>query len=126
MMPGKLGLTRLAQDIEYLLDIKTCNSKRGRQILHAILDTIIAALRRGDDVNLPGFGKFKVYTRPPFFKVGTFITRDARTSARIDIPAKQMVMFIPSQSLTATINYHGPKNFKERRILQSWDANDHS
>lgn len=59
----------------------------------ALIDTIAAALKRGEQVQLKGFGSFSVVqTRP---RTG----RNPRTGEPVAIPAGRRVRFKPSKSL---------------------------
>ena len=62
-------------------------------IVDAILDTITAALARGDRVELRGFGVFTVRPRK------TGIGRNPRTGAEVNIPPGKAVRFKPGKEL---------------------------
>jgi DNA-binding protein HU-beta len=59
----------------------------------ALIDTIAAALKRGETVQLKGFGSFSVIETKP--RTG----RNPRTGKPIEIPARRRVRFKPSKSL---------------------------
>jgi DNA-binding protein HU-beta len=63
----------------------------------AIFDTtsgaIAEAIKKGENVSLPGFGKFKTKKRPA--RKG----RNPRTGKEINIPEKTVVQFSPSKGL---------------------------
>jgi nucleoid DNA-binding protein len=59
----------------------------------ALIDTIAAALQRGESVQLKGFGTFAVVETKP--RTG----RNPRTGKPIEIPARRRVRFKPSGSL---------------------------
>ena len=59
----------------------------------ALIDTIAAALKRGETVQLKGFGTFSVAETKP--RTG----RNPRTGKLIAIPARRRVRFKPSKSL---------------------------
>jgi integration host factor subunit beta len=57
------------------------------KIVNAILDEIVAAMARGDRVELRGFGAFSVKTRPA--RVG----RNPRTGALVNVSEKRVPFF---------------------------------
>jgi DNA-binding protein HU-beta len=59
----------------------------------ALIDTIAAALKRGEPVQLTGLGSFSVVESRP--RTG----RNPRTGQPIAIPARRRVRFKPSKSL---------------------------
>jgi len=59
----------------------------------ALLDTLAAALKRGEKVELKGFGSFLVVETKP--RTG----RNPRTGKPVAIPAGRRVRFKPSKSL---------------------------
>jgi len=66
---------------------------QAKSIVDGGLAQIAAAAARGEEVNLPGFGKFKVQDRPA--RQG----RNPATGAVIQIPATKNVVFQPAKSL---------------------------
>jgi DNA-binding protein HU-beta len=62
-----------------------------------ILDTVLAALRdaavKGEEVSLPGFGKFKVQDKPA--RQG----RNPRTGETLEIAATKKLVFQPAKPL---------------------------
>lgn len=58
-----------------------------REVLGALLDGILAAAKKGDDVTLTGFGKFSVRQRAA--RQG----RNPATGASIEIPASRKLAF---------------------------------
>jgi integration host factor subunit beta len=67
-------------------------------IVNAILDEIVAALARGDRVELRGFGAFSVKHRPA--RAG----RNPRTGATIKIKAAKVPKFRPGKALKDAVN----------------------
>jgi DNA-binding protein HU-beta len=69
-----------------------------RAVIDALLDNIAATARRGDEVSLPGFGKFKVRNTP---------ARNARnpaTGKTIKVAAARKVVFQPAKALKDSLN----------------------
>ncbi len=69
--------------------------------LDAVLETIAARLKEGQEVRLQGFGVFVVTER----KAGK--GRDPRTGAEIDIPRSKSVRFRPLKSLRNAVSGKG-------------------
>ena len=68
--------------------------KDAERCVNATIDTIAAALAKGEKVQLTGFGTFEVAQRKA--RVG----RDPRTREAVQIPATKVPTFKPSQGLT--------------------------
>ena len=65
-----------------------------RQVLDDVLGVIVVELERGSGVvSLPGFGTFKVVTRPA--RAG----RNPKTGETIQIEARRVVTFKPSKNM---------------------------
>ena len=67
-------------------------------IVNTILDTITAALARGDRVELRGFGMFTVKRRNA--RTG----RNPRNGERVAVPEKGALAFKPSQDMHRRLN----------------------
>ena len=66
--------------------------------LKALIDIITSELVTGNDVLLPGFGKFSVKQRKE--RTG----RNPRTGEALTIPACKAVIFVPSKVLKEAVN----------------------
>jgi integration host factor subunit beta len=62
-------------------------------VVELIFDNIVAALDRGEKVELRGFGSFR--TRQRQGRIG----RNPRTGTRVEVPAKKIPYFTPSKDL---------------------------
>ena len=71
--------------------------KDTERVLNAALDTITAALTRGEKVQLSGFGTFEIKEREA--RVG----RNPHTSQSIEIPATTVPVFKASKVLKDTV-----------------------
>ena len=60
---------------------------QAKQLVDAVLEAMRASLVSGEEVNLPGFGKFKVQDKPA--RTG----RNPATGETITIPAKKVLKF---------------------------------
>lgn len=67
--------------------------KQARELLDAALDAIAQAAAKGEEVNLPGFGKFKVKDVPE--RGG----RNPSTGEAITIAASRKLTFTPAKAL---------------------------
>jgi len=74
------------------------SKKEAKVVLEIILDTMARALRKGERVELRGFGSFNVYTRPA--RKG----RNPATGAPLNVPPKAVPAFRPSKELKSLIN----------------------
>lgn len=71
---------------------------QAQAILDTVLNSIVSAATNGDEVSLPGFGKFKVKASPE---------RDGRnpsTGERIKIAASKKLSFSPAKALKESLN----------------------
>lgn len=67
--------------------------KQAHDVLSGLLDGIAEAVAKGEEVNLPGFGKFKVKDMPE--RGG----RNPSTGETITIAASKKVTFTPAKAL---------------------------
>ena len=70
-----------------------CSKKDAEAVITAALDTITAALKDGDKVQLVGFGSFEVKKR------AARIGRNPKTKETIEIPASQVAVFKAGKAL---------------------------
>jgi len=78
-------------------------------ILKASFDVMKQAIASGEDVSIPGFGKYKVSTRKA--RNG----RNPRTGETIKIGAKQVVRFAPSSVLREAVAEGGKTKKKAKK-----------
>lgn len=69
-----------------------------KRVIDATLAAITAAAKKGEEVSLPGFGKFKVANRPA--REG----RNPATGATLTIAASKKVSFTPAKALKDALN----------------------
>ncbi len=69
-----------------------------RTVLDATRDVVSDSINKGDDVFLLGLGKLEVRAR------GAKPARNIHTGERVTVPARQVVLFRPSDGLTAAAN----------------------
>ena len=85
-----MNLNDLADQIAGAHDL---TKTQARSIVASVFDGIAAAAAKGEEVSLPGFGKFKVADRPA--REG----RNPSTGAAIQIPASKKVGFTAAKAL---------------------------
>lgn len=71
---------------------------QAKAIVDAVFGAISGAAKKGDEVAIPGFGKFKVQAKPA--RTG----RNPSTGAAIQIAASKKVVFQPAKSLKDSVN----------------------
>jgi len=71
---------------------------QAKSIVDAVFAAIGAAAKKGDEVSVPGFGKFKVQSKPA--RTG----RNPSTGATIQIAASKKVVFQPAKALKDAVN----------------------
>lgn len=72
---------------------------KAKQILEAAFTSVAEAVARGEEVSIPGFGKFKAADRP---------ARDGRnpaTGQAIQIAASRKLAFAPAKQLKDRLNH---------------------
>ena len=68
------------------------------KVVDAVFDDIVAALARGDRVELRGFGAFSVKLR------GGRVGRNPQTGAKVHVPDKNIPVFRPSKEMHKRLN----------------------
>jgi DNA-binding protein HU-beta len=71
---------------------------QAKAIVDAVFGAISGAAKKGEEVSIPGFGKFKVQAKPA--RTG----RNPSTGAAIQIAASKKVVFQPAKSLKDSVN----------------------
>ncbi len=67
-------------------------------IVETIFDSIVKSLRKGEKIEIRGFGSFRIRPRDP--RIG----RNPKTGARVEVPAKKIPYFKPSKELKDLVN----------------------
>jgi len=84
-------INKLSKD----MDITKQEAENGVNIF---FDTLKEAIKRGEEIELRGFGSFRIRKRDP--RSG----RNPRTGERVKVPAKKVIYFKPSKILKQMIN----------------------
>lgn len=74
------------------------SKKESADIVELVFDTIKETLEKGDKIKISGFGNFVVREKRP--RIG----RNPQTGQEIEISARRVITFRPSQVLKATLN----------------------
>ena len=84
--------------VDQIADTAQSSKKEAEQLVEAVLSHIAEALRKGEKVDLRGFGSFQVSEKKE--RQG----RNPRTGETMMIPAKKVAMFKPSKELAERVN----------------------
>jgi DNA-binding protein HU-beta len=84
--------------IEKLATDQSLTKAAAKSIVDSVLKAVADAAAAGEEVNLPGFGKFTVKAVPA--RTG----RNPATGAAIEIAASKKVSFSPSKALKDKVN----------------------
>jgi integration host factor subunit beta len=100
MMTKQPTLTK-ADLIEEVLRLTELPRKESETIVETIFDSIIAALQKGEKIEIRGFGSFR--TRNRRGRIG----RNPKTGTKVEVPAKKIPFFKPSKELKDFVNTAG-------------------
>ena len=92
---GRLTRAELVDQVAEAADLK---KKDAEVVLETVLGNIVEALRRGEKIELRGFGSFRLRQRDA--RRG----RNPKTGSRVDVPPKLVPYFRPGKELKALIN----------------------
>ena len=92
------GTLTKAALVELVADVAGLTKKRADVIVETVFGNIAESLRRGEKVELRGFGSFRFRRRAP--RRG----RNPRTGDRVDVPSKRVVYFKAGKELREQIN----------------------
>jgi integration host factor subunit beta len=79
--------------VEMVAESSDLPRKHADEVVQVILDSIIAALSRGEKVELRGFGSFRIRRR------GERNGRNPKTGDRVHVPPKKIPYFKPGKHL---------------------------
>ena len=85
----------LVEEVSRVADL---TKKHSEVIVDTVFQSIITALRRGEKIELRGFGSFRLRQREP--RKG----RNPKTGDRVDVPSKKVPYFKPGKELKELIN----------------------
>ena len=87
-----------AELVEEVSRVSDLTKKHSEVIVDTVFNSIVAALHRGEKIELRGFGSFRLRKRQP--RKG----RNPKTGDRVDVPPKQVPYFKPGKELKDLIN----------------------
>lgn len=93
-----MGLTK-AELVNEVARATHVTRKEADAMVSAILDGMVESLRRGEKIELRGFGSFRIRQRNA--RTG----RNPRTGARVHVPAKRIPYFKPGRDLRQGLNH---------------------
>ncbi len=96
MAPG--GSMTKAALVEEVARVADLTKKHSEVVVDTVFRSIITALRRGEKIELRGFGSFRLRQREP--RKG----RNPKTGDRVDVPPKKVPYFKPGKELKELIN----------------------
>src|SRR6185437_14235676 len=83
--------------------------KEAKEILEIILDSMVRALRKGERVEVRGFGTLSTHTRDA--RNG----RNPKTGIEVNVPAKRVPHFKPSVELKAMVNGSAERTVEDKQ-----------
>ena len=90
-----MNVTELAEQIAAGHDI---DKKQARTLVESVFKAVVQAAQHGDEVSIPGFGKFKVASREA--RQG----RNPATGETIQIAASKKLNFMPAKQVKDAMN----------------------
>jgi integration host factor subunit beta len=94
-MGGSMTKAELVEEVSRVSDL---TKKHSEVIVDTVFRSIIAALQRGEKIELRGFGSFRLRQREP--RKG----RNPKTGDKVDVPPKKVPYFKPGKELKELIN----------------------
>jgi integration host factor subunit beta len=95
MTGGSMTKAELVDEVSRVSDL---TKKHSEVIVETVFRSIIAALQRGEKIELRGFGSFRLRQREP--RNG----RNPKTGDTVDVPPKKVPYFKPGKELKELIN----------------------
>jgi integration host factor subunit beta len=87
-----------AELVEQVAGTTELTKKHAELIVNTVFESIVHSLRRGEKIELRGFGSFRIRQR------GARIGRNPKTGARVDVPPKKIPYFKPGKDLKKLLN----------------------
>lgn len=111
----------LALSIHELLDLPLKNGRPviGYKIVKAIARSLRDAVKRGEEIRIPGFGIFRTVTWKPHRTGNPFLTQNLHSPVPIEGKPRKVVTFLPSEQLLAMLNRG--TTWQEKRAMSNWD-----
>ena len=84
--------------IEDIAHVTGTTLREAKLILETILDSMVKALGKGEEIEIRRFGSFSTHRRAP--RTG----HNPKTGKRVDVPARRVPRFRPSRELLGLVN----------------------
>jgi integration host factor subunit beta len=107
VMVKETAITRVALS-EAVAQAAELTKNDAQEVVRTIIEEMVAALNSGEEIELRGFGSFRLRKR------GARQGRNPRTGELVDVPAKQVVYFKLGKDLKETIQAVGEKAVGEK------------
>ncbi|MBL7686190.1 MAG: integration host factor subunit alpha [Deltaproteobacteria bacterium] len=92
------GTLTKADIVESIYEKIGYSKKESAEIVEMVFDTIKETLEKGEKIKISGFGNFVIRAKKP--RIG----RNPQTGEEIEISARKVLTFRPSQVLKAALN----------------------
>ena len=102
-----------AELVEEVSRVSDLTKKHSEVIVDTVFESIIEALKRGEKIELRGFGSFRLRKREP--RKG----RNPKTGDKVDVPPKRVPYFKPGKELKDLINKDTGEPSRRRRRISS-------
>lgn len=89
---------KIADLVDHIATTTDTSKTDTRKVLDALIETMTAAAKAGDEITLPNFGKFKMK------EVAAREGRNPATGATIQIAASRKLAFTPAKALKDSLN----------------------
>ena len=84
--------------VERISEMAGVSKAEAEEVVKTVLDAIVEALRRGEKIELRGFGSFRIRKRRP--RQG----RNPKTGVKVHVPGKAVPYFKPGKELREMLN----------------------
>ena len=104
------NLTKAALKLE-IAEAADVSLKEAREMLEIILDSMVRAMRKGERIEVRGFGTLSTHIR------NARNGRNPKTGVKVNVPAKRVPRFKPSVELRALVNGSAERTTECRQDL---------
>jgi len=94
----KDGMTK-AELVDEVARTTELTKKHAELIVNTVFESIVQSLKKGEKIELRGFGSFRIRKRGP--RIG----RNPKTGDRVNVPSKRIPYFKPGKELKELLNH---------------------